>query len=133
VESAEIRRRIVEYLKSVGSASVYEVAKAIGLSYGSAQWHLYVLEREGIVFSVAKGKKRIVMLKDSLDAYIKTLKVKDFFRDFWQLLRELGIESDMDLVDALKILEVERGEVASSILSIARNLYEARRVRGGQT
>jgi DNA-binding transcriptional ArsR family regulator len=59
VDSVEARRRIVEFLRERGGASVYQIAKALGISYGAAQWHIYVLEREGVVFSVVQGRRRI--------------------------------------------------------------------------
>ncbi|ACB39714.1 putative transcriptional regulator [Pyrobaculum neutrophilum V24Sta] len=130
VEPSEVRRRIVELLRERGSASVYQIAKALGISYGAAQWHLYVLERDGVVFTVVQGRKRIAVLRDSLDAYLNSLKMTDFFRDLWAYLRSRGIDGSTPFMEAVLSLEEDRREVGLSLLSIARNLYHWRRGQG---
>lgn len=125
----------MEFLKSTGGASIYQIAKNLGLSYGAAQWHVFVLEREGLVMTVVHGRRRIAVPRDTFDAYLNSIKVKDFFKELWQLLRGLGIDGDTPFVAALMALQEERREVASSLLSIAKNLYEARKGggEGGQS
>jgi DNA-binding transcriptional ArsR family regulator len=124
VDSADVRRRIVEYLKNVGRASVYQIARALGISYGAAQWHLYVLERDGVIFTVVMGRKRVAMLRDSLDVYLATLKMTDFFRDLWTFLRARGIDGNTPFLQTLDIIGEERREVALALMSIAKNLYQ---------
>ncbi|MEZ0319456.1 MAG: winged helix-turn-helix domain-containing protein [Pyrobaculum sp.] len=130
VEPGEVRRRILEFLKSTGGASIYQIAKNLGLSYGAAQWHVFVLEREGLVMTVVHGRRRVAIPRDTFDAYLSSLKVKDFFRDLWQLLRGFGIEGDTPFVSALRVLQEERRGVAACLLDIAKNLYEAGRSGG---
>lgn len=127
MESEAVRRRIVEYLRGAGEASVYQVAKALGISYGAAQWHLYVLEREGVVVSVARGRRRVVMLRDSFDAYLHGLKMADFFKELWGFLRSRGVSTDSAFLEAVRMLEGEGRELAEAFVSIAKFLYSQRR------
>jgi Predicted transcriptional regulator len=128
VEPAEVRRRIVELLRERGGASVYQIAKALGISYGAAQWHLYVLERDGVVFTVSQGRRRVVVLRDSFDAYVGSLRMMDFFRDLWEFLRSRGVEASTPFLDAVRVLG--EGDVSSAFLSIAKNLYYWKRGEG---
>jgi DNA-binding transcriptional ArsR family regulator len=121
VDSVEARRRIVEFLRERGGASVYQIAKALGISYGAAQWHIYVLEREGVVFSVVQGRRRVVVLRDSLDAYLGSLRMMDFFRDFWLFLRSRGVSGESKFLDVVDSLG--EGDVAAALVSIAKHLY----------
>jgi len=49
------RRQILELLEKEGPMTQGQLAKATGLTWGSIQWHLYVLEREGRVKRVVKN------------------------------------------------------------------------------
>jgi DNA-binding transcriptional ArsR family regulator len=129
VESEGVRRRIVEFLRGRGGASVYQIAKELGISYGAAQWHLYVLERDGVVFTVLQGRRRVVVLRDSFDAYVGSLRMMDFFRDLWEFLRSRGVEGSTPFLEAVRSLG--EGDVSSSLVSIAKNLYYWRRGEGG--
>ena len=93
----------------------------MGISYGAAQWHIYVLEREGIVFSVVQGRRQIVVLRDSLDAYLGSLRMMDFFRDFWRFLQSRGVSGESKFLDVVESLG--EGDVAAALVSIAKNLY----------
>jgi DNA-binding transcriptional ArsR family regulator len=121
VDPVEARRRIVEFLRERGGASVYQIAKSLGISYGAAQWHIYVLEREGIVFSVVQGRRRIVVLRDSFDAYLGSLRMMDFFRDFWEFLRARGVSGESRFLDVVNSLG--EGDVAAALLSISKAVY----------
>ncbi len=124
--SGKVRRRILDYLRERGSAPVYQIARDLGISYGAAQWHLYVLEREGEVFTVLEGRRRVVMLRNSLDAYLYSLDMTGFFKELWQFLRSLGVEGSSRFVDVVKKLESVHEEIALAILTIVKNLYYVR-------
>lgn len=49
-------------LKQRNPLTVYQIAKHLGLSYGAAQWHVFVFEREGLVKTVKVGEKRLVYI-----------------------------------------------------------------------
>jgi DNA-binding transcriptional ArsR family regulator len=49
------RREIVQTVEKMGAATLSQIVKATGRSWGAVQWHLYVLEREGRVKSVRIG------------------------------------------------------------------------------
>jgi DNA-binding transcriptional ArsR family regulator len=50
-----LRKEILKLLDGLGAATMAQIAKALGASWGSVQWHLYVLEREGRVRSIKLG------------------------------------------------------------------------------
>jgi len=50
-----VRREIVQTVEKMGAATLSQIVKATGRSWGAVQWHLYVLEREGRVKSVRIG------------------------------------------------------------------------------
>ncbi|MBP1449135.1 MAG: helix-turn-helix transcriptional regulator [Thermoproteus sp.] len=50
-----VREEIVGFLNRVGAATMSQIVKAVGKSWGTTQWHLYVLEREGMIKSVRVG------------------------------------------------------------------------------
>jgi DNA-binding transcriptional ArsR family regulator len=45
----------VQIVEKMGAATLSQIVKATGRSWGAVQWHLYVLEREGRVKSVRIG------------------------------------------------------------------------------
>lgn len=50
-----IRREIVGVVERMGAATMSQIAKSLGKSWGAVQWHIYVLEREGRLRSVKIG------------------------------------------------------------------------------
>ncbi|AEA12879.1 regulatory protein, ArsR [Thermoproteus uzoniensis 768-20] len=50
-----LKRQIVEAVQRMGAATLSQIAKAVGRSWGAVQWHVYVLEREGKLKSVKVG------------------------------------------------------------------------------
>jgi DNA-binding transcriptional ArsR family regulator len=50
-----VRREILQAVEKMGAATLSQIVKATGRSWGAVQWHLYVLEREGRVKSVRIG------------------------------------------------------------------------------
>ena len=50
-----VRREIVQTVEKTGAATLSQIVKATGRSWGAVQWHLYVLEREGRLKSVRIG------------------------------------------------------------------------------
>lgn len=64
--ASHLRRRIVELLREAGPLTQSQLAGALGLSWGALQWHLYVLEREGLVKKVYDGYKPLYYVTSSL-------------------------------------------------------------------
>jgi DNA-binding transcriptional ArsR family regulator len=50
-----VRREIFKLIERAGAMTPSQIARALGKSLGSVQWHLFVLEREGRVRSVRVG------------------------------------------------------------------------------
>ncbi|MEZ0318449.1 MAG: winged helix-turn-helix domain-containing protein [Pyrobaculum sp.] len=48
-------RQFLELLDKRGPLTVSQIAKELGTSLGATQWHLYVLEREGLIRRVEAG------------------------------------------------------------------------------
>lgn len=49
------RRQILKIVEQMGAATLSQIVKATGKSWGPIQWHVYVLEREGKLRSVKIG------------------------------------------------------------------------------
>ncbi|MFN3805345.1 MAG: winged helix-turn-helix domain-containing protein [Pyrobaculum sp.] len=52
---APVRREILAAVEKMGAATLAQIAKTLGRSWGAVQWHVYVLEREGRLKSVKIG------------------------------------------------------------------------------
>jgi DNA-binding transcriptional ArsR family regulator len=50
-----IRRDILSQVERMGAATLSQIVKATGKTWGAVQWHIYVLEREGRLRSVRVG------------------------------------------------------------------------------
>ena len=50
-----IRREILAHIEKMGAATLSQIVKATGKTWGAVQWHIYVLEREGRLKSVKVG------------------------------------------------------------------------------
>jgi DNA-binding transcriptional ArsR family regulator len=50
-----IRREILSQIERMGAATLSQIVKATGKTWGAVQWHIYVLEREGRLRSVRVG------------------------------------------------------------------------------
>jgi DNA-binding transcriptional ArsR family regulator len=50
-----IRREILSQVERMGAATLSQIVKATGKTWGAVQWHIYVLEREGRLRSVRVG------------------------------------------------------------------------------
>ncbi len=50
-----VRREILRVVEQMGAATLSQIAKATGKSWGGVQWHVYVLEREGKLKSIKIG------------------------------------------------------------------------------
>jgi len=81
----DIKRHILEYVRSRGPVKTYAIAKHFKLTYGTAQYYVYLLERERLV-KVAKllsatyvyvdgqDPMEAVTVRDLLTYLAKTLK-----------------------------------------------------------
>ena len=49
------RREILQAVDRMGAATLSQIVKAVGKSWGAVQWHVYVLEREGKLKSIKIG------------------------------------------------------------------------------
>ncbi|MFB6491030.1 MAG: winged helix-turn-helix transcriptional regulator [Thermoproteus sp. AZ2] len=117
----EVKRKILDYVERQGPVSLYKLAKDLGLTYGAAQWHVFWLEREGLLATFKVGNRRYVAAKPG-DVY-KILRVSDILSDFELTLRAFGVRPDMSLEDALKVLERK----APHIAELLRIIIEERR------
>jgi len=49
------RMQLLQIIKERGPLTQGQLARLTGMSWGALQWHLYVLEREGLVERVRQG------------------------------------------------------------------------------
>jgi DNA-binding transcriptional ArsR family regulator len=59
---SEGRERVLRLLRERGPMTLYGIARALGTSYGAVQWHVFALERAGLVRTVRVGWRRYVCL-----------------------------------------------------------------------
>ena len=104
------RKAILEILRREGPVPVYRLAKALGLSYGAVQWHIFTLEREGLVETIRVGKRQYVALKTADVA--RTIKVADALEELALTLRAYGVRPDMSLQEAIELLEKKAPHIA---------------------
>jgi len=57
----DIEERIVEFVRNKGVVNVYTIAKEFGLAYGTAQWWVGKLARQGKVKMIKIGGQRYVV------------------------------------------------------------------------
>jgi len=49
------RMQLLQIIRERGPLTQSQLAKLTGMSWGTLQWHLYVLEREGLIKRVRRG------------------------------------------------------------------------------
>ena len=49
------RMQLLQIIREHGPLTQGQLAKLTGMSWGTLQWHLYVLEREGLIKRVRQG------------------------------------------------------------------------------
>ena len=81
------RLHIIEHLEQ-GSASVKEIAEAIGMKQSMTSQHLSALYRAGVIVYRAEGNRRIYSLRGPRIAGILTL-VEEFYETHLAHLREV--------------------------------------------
>ncbi len=113
-----LEKEILELLGREGPVTVYRIAKAFNLTYGTAQWHIGRLEKRGSVYTVRIGQRRYVALRGA-DALQKAA-VKDVLDELTQALSALGIKPEMNLKEALERLEAEAPHLAEALRLIVR-------------
>jgi len=104
--SATVLEEVLKFIKSRQVVGIYEIAKEFGVSYGTAQWYVFSLRRQGLVREFKIGKKRYITTSE--DALLKHLKVRD-------VIDALKPYADM------RICELD-GQLASALASIAQHL-----------
>lgn len=118
----EIKASILELLRREGPQPVYKIAKALGLSYGAAQWHIFYLEREGLVRTFRSGNKRYATISPTVDV-LKVVKVEDVLKDVELALRAYGVRPDMTVHEAVQVLSEEAPHLAELIQQMAEERY----------
>ncbi len=105
----KIRRAILELARK--GTNIYGVAKELGVTYGTAQWWISCLERQGVVKTRRVGKRRYIFVGEG-----KTILVEDLLEELRRAVR--GLER-IDAERAIAELE-ERGlrHVAEALRAI---------------
>jgi Sugar-specific transcriptional regulator TrmB. len=110
VDKKDPKAVILEILNREGPVPVYRLAKALNMSYGTVQWYIYSLEREGLVVTIRVGKRRYVALKTS--DWFANIKVSDVLEEFLLTLSAFGVKPEMTLRDAVEVLEKKAPHIA---------------------
>jgi len=97
-----VKEGILRYLSIEGAATLYDISRALGLSYGSVQWHIYVLERMNKVHTRKVMGKVYVYIdeKVGLERILRDIDIEGLrgreLRDIWDVVTrasQLGIIS----------------------------------------
>ena len=120
----DVKAKITELLRREGPQPIYRIAKALGSTYGAAQWHVSYLEREGVVKTYKVNGKRYVALAST--DMLSALRVKDVLKGIEQILASLGAEPDA--AEAIKELRRKDPGLAELLKAMADH-YLARRAR----
>jgi DNA-binding transcriptional ArsR family regulator len=67
VFSSRLRVKILKILAEVGELNVSEIARRLGVNYGTTNAHLKILEDEGLVLHKQFGRIRIYRLNQNSD------------------------------------------------------------------
>jgi DNA-binding transcriptional ArsR family regulator len=118
----EVKVGILELLRRRGPLPIYRIAKELGLSYGAAQWHVFYLEREGLVSTYRSGNRRYAAISPAADA-LKIIKVEDVLRDVMLSLRAYGVTPDMTVHEAIQVLSGRAPHLAEVIKRMAEERY----------
>jgi len=65
VFSSRLRIKILKVLAQVGELNVSEIARRLGVNYGTTNMHLKVLEDEGLILHKQFGRIRIYRLNQN--------------------------------------------------------------------
>ncbi|CCC80979.1 winged helix-turn-helix domain-containing protein [Thermoproteus tenax] len=130
----KIKSEILALLQREGPLPVYRIAKELGLSYGAAQWHIFSLEKQGLVKTYRMGNKRYAALNSN--DLLRVYRVGDVLRDLELMLLAYGIKEDFTVEEALERLRSKRmAHIAQIIEEIARERIkrEEERKRGAES
>jgi DNA-binding transcriptional ArsR family regulator len=120
VADKDPKAAILEILRREGPVPVYRLAKALGLSYGAAQWYIFSLEREGLVHTIKIGKRRYVALKTS--DWFASVRVADVMEEFLLTLSTFGVKPEMTLREAVEVLERKAPHIAELLRKIIERM-----------
>jgi DNA-binding transcriptional ArsR family regulator len=113
-----LEREILELLMREGPVTVYRIAKAFGITYGRAQWHIGRPQRRGHVYTVRIGSKRYVALRGA--DVLQKVTVRDVLDEITHVLSTRGIRPEMPLREALEALEAKAPHLAEALRLIAQ-------------
>ncbi len=125
----EVKTNILDLLRKEGPQPVYKIAKALGLSYGAAQWHIFYLERQGLVKTYKVGNRRYAAINPAADA-LSIIKVEDVLEDVALTLMAYGIKPNMTVAEAVERLERVAPHLAELVKMMAEERYKERERRG---
>ena len=114
---------ILKIVEEKQSVTVYDIAKALGVTYGTAQWYVYDLERRGLIRTVKIGKRRYVVLPDR--DWLESVMVSDAVEELLRVLSAHGISGEMSLRRAIEILEHKAPQVADLLRRLASFSWES--------
>jgi DNA-binding transcriptional ArsR family regulator len=115
------REAIIEALKKFGAVPMYRLAKITGMSYGAVQWHVFTLERGGVVRTFKIGRRRYVAL--NTDEWMSSIRVADVLEELALTFRALGVDPGASLRDALALLERKAPHIAHLVRKILEGRY----------
>lgn len=121
----EVKTSILDLLRKEGPQPVHKIAKSLGLSYGAAQWHIFYLERQGLVKTYKIGNRRYAAINLDADV-LNIIKVEDILEDLVLTLMAYGIKPNMTVAEAVERLAKRAPHLAELVKEIAEERYKER-------
>ncbi len=113
--------RIIQLLRERGPLPVYQIAKELRITYGTAQYYIERLIKRKKVYTVKVGTRRYAALNDQ--DWLKAATVEDVVEELNAALRRAKIKPETPLYEALKALEHKAPHVAEALVLIATALH----------
>lgn len=93
---------VLDHIKKVGCATVYELAKTFNITYGRMQWYLYKLVKTGLVRTVKIGRHRYVLYRGR--DLTECVKIGDLLEELRAKLSQHGVSEAAPLREVRHVL-----------------------------
>jgi len=107
--------KLLDLVRSRCVASVYEIAKELGISYGTAQWYVASLLRKGLAEDFKIGRKRYISVERSAYRCVKVQDVIDALKPFAQMRVSELDEPLAGLLESIVRLLAESGHPSTEL------------------
>jgi hypothetical protein len=116
-----VEEEVIRLLKEKGPLPMYQIAKELHTTYGTAQYYVGRLVKRGKAYTVKVGARRYVAL--SGQDRLRAVTVGDVVEELNAVLRQAGVKPKTPLYEALKALQQKSPHTAEALMLIATALH----------